>query len=114
MAVYGFNEKDHRRVSRMVRDYENSANGNARKGPTLTVRDPYRRGRTTSVITARSGDTPGDGTAQFNTYNRDTNTLGLTEEYEVKSDFEDEFPIDAEAVFYWFGGVWWIVGAVCP
>lgn len=114
---YGFSKDDHRRVSDVVRHVENSHLGEARKGSSVSVSDPVRRGVTTSAITARTSlsgvITPGSGYAQFYDYDHSLNRISLsTEEYLIKNDWTESIATGKEALFHW-RGVWWIDGWKC-
>ena len=115
--VYGFTQKDHQRVSRVVRTFETSPIGSIGKGNSPTVQESVRRGVTTSVITARSElsgiITPGSGYASFWDYNARTNTISLNEEqYLIRNDWTDDVSDNTEAIFHW-RGAWWVDGWEC-
>jgi hypothetical protein len=118
-----FDDKAASRIVDMTRQAEANKPGLFGKRPTPVNFIPIARGKTTSTITARSSGMVGGpsitewkcggGTAKFYEYDVTSERVRLGESIGIKNDYPYTVPTNAEALFHWRGGAWFIDSWTC-
>jgi hypothetical protein len=111
--IYGLSKDQMRRVGDVVRHVENSPLGAIGKGPNAPSPLRVRPATTTSTVSARTGSTPGSGTARWLTYDPETNELGEGDEFDIKNYLTSTWSDNTDSLLLWWAGCWWIIGAAC-